>query len=343
MKNKLLLTSALAGSLLISASAFAETKITGSIEASYSGTSENKGTGTNLQSGDGIGMETQINFSNSGALNVGGLKYQAGFSVEADGTMDAYEGAHIRIISGGTSVEIGQDSFQPLDGTVVPRVSLDIASMDPNATNVIKYTGQAGDDVTEQMGFGIAQDIGVGKIGFFYSPKDLLASAGGGNDGFVNDATDSGYEVNFKGDLGVKGLTVLLGKSDRGGGYVATNTSTQDQEGTMFGAAYNFGKIAIGVSKQKQDFTTIGSDIDTQEIGATFAVSDNFSIGATYAETEVTNANVKTTADEEILLISAGYNLGAITMSVNYQDVENASGVSGTDVEFFNVRLLTKF
>ena len=118
---------------------------------------------------------------------------------------------------------------------------------------------------------------------------------------------------------------------------------TQDQEGTMFGAAYNFGKIAIGVSKQKQDFTTIGSDIDTQEIGATFAVSDNFSIGATYAETEVTNANVRTTADEEILLISAGYNLGAITMSVSYHDVENASGVSGTDVEFFNVRLLTKF
>ena len=342
MKNKLLLTSALAGSLLISASAFAETKITGSMEASYTGTSENKGTGTTLPSGDGIGMETQINFSNSGALNVGGLKYQAGFSVEADGSMDAYEGAHIRIISGGTSVEIGQDSFQPLDGTVVPRVSLDIASMDPNATNVIKYTGQAGDDVTEQMGFGIAQDIGVGKIGVFYSPKDLTAANGGGNDGFVNDATDSGYEVNFKGDLGVKGLTVLLGKSDRGGGYVA-NTATQDQEGTMFGAAYNFGKIAIGVSKQKQDFTTVGSDIDTQEIGATFAVSDNFSIGATYAETEVTNANVKAAADEEIYLISAGYNLGAITMSVSYQDVENASGVSGTDVEFFNVRLLTKF
>jgi hypothetical protein len=96
MKNKLLLTSALAGSLLVSASAFAETKITGSIEAIWSGDSASV---AGTASGDGIGMETQINISNSGDLNIGGMKYQAGFSIEADGAMDAYEGAYIRVIS----------------------------------------------------------------------------------------------------------------------------------------------------------------------------------------------------------------------------------------------------
>jgi hypothetical protein len=349
MKNKLLLTTALAGSLLVSASAFAETKITGSMDASWSGNSENKGTGTTpIQSGDGIGMETQINIANSGDLNVGGLKYQAGFSLEADGTVDAFEGAYIRVISGGTSFEVSQDSFQPLDGTVTPKVSIDIESMDPVAANVISYTGQAGADVTENLGVGIAQVLpGIGKIGFFYSPQDQNAgpsstasiTAGTGNDNYINSNTDSGYEYNFRGDLGVKGLTVLLGKSQQD----KPVDSEQDQKGYLYSAAYNFGKVAVGVSKLNQDLSVPGSEVATEELAVTYAVTDNMSVGLQYAETEVTTEEGKLDDKEEVTMLSAGYNLGAISMSVNYADVQDAKGVAGTDTEFFNVRVGTKF
>ena len=338
MKNKLLLTSALAGSLLVSASAFAETKITGSIEASWSGDSASTASGA--QSGDGIGMETQINISNSGDLNIGGMTYQAGFTIEADGSMDAYEGAYIRVISGGTTLEVGNDAFQQLDGTTTPRVSIDIASMDPNATNVISYTGSAGDDLTENMGVGLTQTIdGIGKVGIWYARADLAASAGGGNDGFVATDTPSGYEYNFKGNLGVDGLTVLLGKSVEEKGQ----SDGQKQEGEMYSVAYNFGQFAVGVARVDNESHTVGTETETDEIGVTYSVNDNMSVGLQYAKTDVTTAGVAAADDEKVVMASIGYNLGGIGMSINYADVESAKGVANADHEFFNIRLISKF
>ena len=338
MKNKLLLTSALAGSLLVSASAFAETKITGSIEASWSGDSASTASGA--QSGDGIGMETQINISNSGDLNIGGMTYQAGFSIEADGAMDAYEGAYIRVISGGTSLEVGADAFQPLDGTATPKVSIDAASMDPNATNVISYTGQAGDDLTENMGIGLAQAIdGIGKVGIWYARSDLAGSAGGGNDGFVATDTPSGYEYNFKGNLGVDGLTVLLGKSVEEKGQ----SDGQKQEGEMYSVAYNFGQFAVGVARVDNESHTVGTETETDEIGVTYSVNDNMSVGLQYIKTDVTTASVAAADDEKVVMASIGYNLGGIGMSINYADVESAGGATNADHEFFNIRLKSSF
>ena len=338
MKNKLLLTSALAGSLLVSASAFAETKITGSIEASWSGDSASTASGA--QSGDGIGMETQINISNSGDLNIGGMTYKAGFSIEADGGMDAYEGAYIRVMSGGTSVEVGQDAFQPLDGTATPRVSIDAASMDPNATNVISYTGQAGGDLTEHMGVGLAQVIdGIGKVGIWYARADQTAAAAGGNDGFVAVDAPSGVEYNFKGNLGVDGLTVLVGKSSENKGQ----GDAQKLEGEMYSVAYNFGQFAVGVARIDNETNTVGTETESDEIGVTYSVNDNMSVGLQYIKTDVTTAGVAAADDETVVMASIGYNLGGIGMSINYADVESAGGATSADHEFFNIRLKSSF
>ena len=336
MKNKLLLTSALAGSLLVSASAFAETKITGSIEASWTGASAPVGSA----SGDGIGMETQINISNSGDLNIGGMTYQAGFSLEADGGIDAYEGAYIRVISGGTSLEVGQDAFQQLDGTATPRVSIDATSMDPNAANVISYTGSAGDDLTENMGIGLAQTIdGIGKVGFWYSRADQNAAGAGGNDGFVATDAPSGIEYNFKGNLGVDGLTVLLGKSSEEKGQ----TDNRKQEGEMYSVAYNFGQFAVGLARVENQSHTNGTENESDEIGVTYSVNDNMSVGLQYIKTDVTTAGAAAAEDEKIVMASIGYNLGGIGMSINYADVEAAGGAANADHEFFNIRLKSSF
>ena len=338
MKNKLLLTSALAGSLLVSASAFAETKITGSIEASWSGDSASTASGA--QSGDGIGMETQINISNSGDLNIGGMTYQAGFSIEADGGMDAYEGAYIRVISGGTTLEVGQDAFQPLDGTATPKVSIDAASMDPNATNVITYTGQAGDDLTENMGIGLAQNIdGIGKVGIWYARADQNAAGAGGNDGFAATDAPSGIEYNFKGNLGVDGLTVLLGKSSEEKGQ----TDNRKQEGEMYSIAYNFGQFAAGIARVENESHTNGTENESDEIGVTYSVNDNMSVGLQYAKTDVKTAGASAADDEKVVMASIGYNLGGIGMSINYADVESAGGDTNADHEFFNIRLKSSF
>ena len=85
MKNKLLLTTALAGSL-IAGSALAQTAVTGSLTVSHKSVNGKN----NTASRNSFGKESQLNVSNKGKLNVGGLSYAAGFSLEFDGNDGIY-------------------------------------------------------------------------------------------------------------------------------------------------------------------------------------------------------------------------------------------------------------
>ena len=82
--KKLMLTSALAG-LALTASAIAQTTISGEIRVSHKAVGSEVSSGTTINSNRGFGTEQQINFANKGKLNVGGLDYAAGFSIENDG------------------------------------------------------------------------------------------------------------------------------------------------------------------------------------------------------------------------------------------------------------------
>ena len=85
MKNKLLITTALASSL-VAGSALAQTAITGSLTASYKSVQGKNNSGN----GNSFGKESQLNVSNKGKLNIGGLSYAAGFSLEFDGADGIY-------------------------------------------------------------------------------------------------------------------------------------------------------------------------------------------------------------------------------------------------------------
>ena len=85
MKNKLLITTALASSLVVG-SAIAQTTITGSLGVSYKSV-QGKNKSAN---GNSFGKESQLNVANKGKLNIGGLSYAAGFSLEFDGADGIY-------------------------------------------------------------------------------------------------------------------------------------------------------------------------------------------------------------------------------------------------------------
>jgi len=85
MKNKLLITTALASSL-VAGSAIAQTTITGSLGVSYKSVQGKNSTAN----GNSFGKESQINVANKGKLNIGGLSYAAGFSLEFDGADGIY-------------------------------------------------------------------------------------------------------------------------------------------------------------------------------------------------------------------------------------------------------------
>jgi hypothetical protein len=341
MKNKLLLSTALIGSIAFAAPLMAETKITGSIDMSYAGSSVDANAGA--ASADGLGSETQLNISNSGDLNVGGLKYKAGFSIESDNSVDAFENAYINISnSSGTTFTVGSDHFPALDGTVTPVVSIAADTVSGNNTGAnnetiggLYYFNGSRIDAVESQGLGILQTVGkAGTVGIYYAPTLGNSGQTTGNDSIPANTANSATNIQFKGSLGVDGLTVLAGQEKSDG----ATTANSDRKATNYGVSYNFGQVAVGASRVKNELSA-GNEIESDEVGVTFAINDNFTVGAMYVESDNSTA---ATADEEITMLSAGYNLGGLVTSVTYSQVENIAG-GATDTEFFNVRIGAKF
>jgi hypothetical protein len=116
MKNKLLITTALAGSL-VAGSAIAQTSITGSLGVSYKSVQGKN----NTANGNSFGKESQLNVANKGKLNIGGLSYAAGFSLEFDGSDGIYSytpSTTLTVVSGGTTL-VGSAAAAASLGVVV--------------------------------------------------------------------------------------------------------------------------------------------------------------------------------------------------------------------------------
>ena len=338
MNKKLLLTSALCGSAMLSGVALAETKITGNMTLSYMANSEASSTNSN----NGFGRETQINIANSGDLN-NGLGYKAGFSLEFDGdaanttSSTSNENVYIDIISGDTTVSFGLDHLPNASQSAAPRVAEHAnTSLGQLSTTAEMYKYAPGGSIKEAFGIGLIQNnVAGGYLAASYVPK--VGDTGGNDSSIDADAGNSAYNVTYKGNAGVDGLTLiaLYQKEDK------NSTAAQDIKVLQYGASYNFGQFAAGVHVNDVDETTANTDTKSIEFGVTAALSDNFSAGVTYIETD---RNTAALVDEEITMASIGYNLGPVMVTASYTQLENASGVASTaDVETFNLRVGTKF
>jgi hypothetical protein len=374
MKNKLLLSSALVGSLAITGLASAQTTISGSLDLSYK-TISNKGTITK-QTDSGFGRESQINIANKGKLS-NGMDYAAGFSLEFDGksggataASDAStqgniqrvsrENIFIDVISGTTTLSVGADHLNNMSFSSAPRVAqhmgttLASAQLNPVDTDVSAgaatggtayqfYPGVASLGASNYMGIGIQQVTPIGTITGQYFPKATAVQ--GSNDGIARTAVKDAYELHYRGDLGVKGLTANVGYNTVNHA-TASSTQSEKQKGVAYGVGYNFGQFAIGAQRNKTDngATTVSSKIDTKstELGATFAASKEISIGVTHTKTEGTYYHAMP-SDEKVVSGTIGYNLGAVSLSATYADVQDARGIAGNDSDIVLIRAGTRF
>jgi len=336
MNKKLLLTSALCGSAMLSGVALAETKISGNMTLSYMANSEASSTNSN----NGFGRETQINISNSGDLN-NGLGYKAGFSLEFDGNSEgssmSNENVYIDIVSGDTTVSFGLDHLPNASQSAAPRVAEHAnTSLGQLSTTAEIYKYHPGGGIKESFGIGLIQNnVAGGYLAASYVPK--VGDTGGNDSDIDANAGNSAYNVTYKGNAGVDGLTLLAlyQKEDKNA------SDAQDIKVLQYGASYNFGQFAAGVHVNDVDETTANTDTKSIEFGVTAALSDNFSAGVTYIETDRNTAGL---VDEEITMASIGYNLGPVMVTASYTQLSNASGNASTaDVEAFNLRVGTKF
>jgi len=241
MKNKLLITTALASSLVVG-SAMAQTTVTGSLGVSYKSVQGKNNSGN----GNSFGKESQLNVANKGKLNIGGLSYAAGFSLEFDGADGIYtyqpgvvstgslpvsavavavsttvsnrqtgssgwhlENNYIDIISEstGTTLTISSDHIQNARGGLAHIVGQHAEDFNGgvNRTTTSLAMDYAGTSVAESFGVGIVQNVGkLGKVSYFYVPNHTAQGAQSGKNSVLQAAgvvADDGDAVLGSDDL----------------------------------------------------------------------------------------------------------------------------------------------
>jgi predicted porin len=354
MKNKLLATSALFGSLVIGSSAYAQTTVTGNLALSFKDNNDYKiaGSSTGTQSGRAFGRESQINVQNKGKLN-NGMDYAAGFSLEFDGgrTDDSVsdENVYIDIISGNTTLTFGVDHIQNTNRTKGILIGEDAADLTSgNAIDTSNFIQSAGANSAQAMGLGVVQKTPVGSFSAWYAPSntnkgsdDNVGLRAGVATTSLEPDRESTYELGFEGGFGVKGLNAHLFYNEEAKGAAAH----RDLTGLNVGASYNMGQITVGYTRKETEAagTNQATAIDTKqdEFGIAYAVSPNLTLAVNYTQVDSSKAAA---VDAEAKGVAIGYNLGPVSIVGQYNRFENVNNVANSgEFDQFFIKAKTSF
>jgi len=375
MTNKLKLTSALvAGSLvgLVATSANAQTYykdgISGNLALSYIA----QKTEDKSKSYRGFGKESQFNLAASGALN-NGWNYKAGTSIEMDGN-DGIATAKINTSNAGTSgdaLNVGHIQAQQAENTFIDfingntTISIGADHMnftDTNLTNIVGFGYISADGVNNAkglypqnvstysaFGIGAVQNTSLGKFAINYTPSSSKAASANDIFNVVNSKSvgqaESAYEINYSGNLGLNGLTVIAGYTSAQRLAVA---NTADATSSRIGAKYNFGQFTVAADRSRetnvQDMTAFSTaqKISGDSVGVAYAINKELSVGATYAEAK---NDLKTTYPkiESTTILAVGYNLGPVSVQGQYKNAQNVAGQSANDGQSLSFFVNTNF
>jgi hypothetical protein len=338
MMKKIMLTTALASSMLI-ATANAEVKMSGALEATL-GSGETPTTGTKTNQGSTIGWEANLSWDATKELD-NGLTMKAGANVES-GESKVMDAPYMTFTSGNTTFGLAQDTvFTIDDSTIVPSVDgNNIEDANKGLGIGFKHNGISIHD-SNLVGLSHASDVGTFQVA--YSPKAGDSSMGNDSAPSAVAKSGSGTAIGFKGSLGVEGLTAVAYTNNKDTGGL----DAQEISSTSFGATYSFGNFKVGYQQTDYDdvagtaLTTFssGAEAEAKSYGISVAATDQISLGINYAELSGTSV----TSDEETTSITAGYDLGGALVSLRMTEVENKGGNTGSDGEAIELRIKQKF
>ena len=336
--KKLIATTALV-SLAVLSSANAETKISGNLGIGFLAHSYDPASGTATGSFTTVGRESQINIANSGTLS-NGVKYAAGFSWEADGAesiggASTAENTYIDLMFGDTTFSLSADHMDNLNANPTNLVGFGFLQAASGLYD--RNTGYVGGNYSASL----IQKIGGTNVTLSYIPhsnsnlaaNDVFDGTTAGASGTTGPSATS---IIVKGDLGVKGVSALIGQD---------KTSKQDStlaiKKTKYSIGYTTGNVKVAVEKDNYDPGTVASEIDSKSIGVAYAVSDAMTVGITYGEAEYGTMTGKST--EETTLVAVGYNLGAVSVQAQYKTVDNLGATTGIEAQELGLYVGTKF
>ena len=377
--KKLMLTTALAS--LITSGAIAQTTITGEARVSYKALTMDKNT-TNLGTKNtqyGFGAEQQINVQTKGKLNLGGLDYAAGFSIENDGEQQTTlfnENVYMDLTnaSSGTTISFSRDHIQRSDSdfSATNLVGFNQAELTAKGSSTNASTTYGGSHFVSTIGAGPGQNFGaailqktpIGTFSYNYVPNNvasvatttsLLGTSNLANSEYVNENTTGAWEAGFVGDLGVKGLTVHYFQNENQDFGVSTNTVKA--EGKNYGIKYNFGQFTVAANRKKHQAETLSvsasttgvGEIDEQAYAIAYAVDKDLTVGLLYAKADrqpnqnAGDAVALSSGTQTLRAINIGYNLGPVALSAAYAQNNDAQGISGANDKQYMLRLIGAF
>ena len=335
MKNKLLLTTALIGSVALAGAAQSEIKIGGSQEITFGASTVDSSTAANngKASARGLGNETNLNISGGKDLD-NGINIVSKFNIEFDSTNAAKKEVSVQFNMGDAFFVIANDMTQGLNSISAPRVGDHPNTVAIRASSVSYTDGYIENNFDDHIALGFK--VAGGNVVALYAPN----AQNSGNDDATLSAleTGSGYTISYKGSP-VEGLTIGLATAEK----QAINTNvTKDLEADKAMISYTMGAVTAGVEYSDLDTNTTSGNLKSMSYGVTFNAADNLSIGLGYAVTEDDDA-ANTNPDEKISLITLGYNLGGLGIELSYADTSDAGNTAGADTQVFQARTVVAF
>ena len=291
---------ALATSLVATASYAGELSVSGGASLTYTGLDSRSDTNP-------WAMGDSVKFNGSGDLD-NGMTVSVYYELDG-GTYDDY---NLKLgmgdmgtlsFSGASSSGSGVDSVKdivPKAYTPVYEAADEVGGAADNGlldTSVNNQTGQWGYDVSA-AGF----DLSVS-----YNPKPAAAAA-----------AETGYSVSYSGLM--DGLTLVYGIFDDG----------DLAENDTMGVKYSMGNMTAAIQATNVDYeATTSTDQDATHMGISLAINDDLTVSAGRQEVEFDGVG----EDEVNTGIQASYTMGSISYSVAVNSVESAGGTANKDAE----------
>ena len=295
---------ALATTLVTSASVAGELSVSGGAALSYTGLSTNSDTNP-------WAMGDSIKFNGGGDLD-NGMTVSVYYELDG-GTYDDY---NLKLgmgdmgtlsFSGNSSSGSGVDKLKDIVPNAYTPVyeatdTVDSGLIDASGNN---QAGQWGYDMT----------VGNAALSVSYNPEN----------GTSNSEPETGFAIVYSGLM--DGLELSAGYYDDG----------DEAENDTMGVKYTMGAVTAAYQMTKVDYAATGStDQDATHVGVSIAVNDSLSVSAGQQSIEFDGA----AEDEKNSGIGASYTMGSISMYGGFNKLENKGGSSSAaDVEasIFNI------
>jgi len=295
---------ALATSLVATASYAGEMSVSGSASLTYTGLDTNADTNP-------WAMGDSIKFSGGGDLD-NGMTVSVYYEMDGAGSHKTYDDYNLKLGMG----DMGTLSFSgdSSSGSGVDSVK-DIV---PNAyTPVYEAANEAGGAADNGL-LDTSGNTQTGQWGYDVSAMGFDFSVSYNSVPGTSAKSESGYSVSYSGLM--DGLTLVYGFFDDGD--IAENDT--------IGAKYTMGNITAAIQSTNVDYEATGStDQDAIHYGVSMAINDDLTVSAGRQEVEFDGG-----AEDEVNSgIQASYTMGSISYTVAMNKVESAGGTADKDAE----------